>query len=102
MEVESAEPSLVVFAQTYYHDWQATVDGQPAPLLRANHAFQAVPSPGRAAWSAGEYQDRAFEIGAAISIVHVAGCLISLRLMRERPRPYGPHIGNRIRQFDNC
>ena len=45
IEVEAAEPSLVVVAQTWYHNWRAYVDGQPAPLLRANHAFQAVQVP---------------------------------------------------------
>jgi hypothetical protein len=45
IEAEAAEPSLVVVAQTYYHDWRADVDGQPTHLLRANHAFQAVQVP---------------------------------------------------------
>jgi hypothetical protein len=90
VEVESAQPALVVFAQTYYHDWQATVDGQPAPLLRANHAFQAVPIPSGRHGVRLEYKDRAFEIGAAISMSMWLGCLIGLRLMRKRPRPYGP------------
>jgi len=41
IDVEAAEPSLVVVAQTYYHDWRVYVDDQPAQLLRANYAFQA-------------------------------------------------------------
>ena len=45
-EVEAAEPSLVVVAQTYYHNWRVYVDGQPAHLLRANYAFQALPGSG--------------------------------------------------------
>ena len=48
VEVEAAEPSLVVVAQTYYHNWRARLDGsngrQPL-LLRANLAFQAVEIP---------------------------------------------------------
>jgi len=80
IEVEAQEPSLVVVAQTYYHNWCAIVDGQPVPLLRANHAFQAVQV------SAGKhqihitYKDRAFEIGAVISIVALLGSLLCLFL----------------------
>ncbi|MBN2506574.1 MAG: hypothetical protein JXQ71_07760 [Verrucomicrobia bacterium] len=45
LEVVAEEASLVVIAQTHYHPWQATVDGQRAPLWRANHAFQALEVP---------------------------------------------------------
>jgi hypothetical protein len=84
IEVQAQEPSLVVVAQTYYHNWRAFVDGQPALLLRANHAFEAVQV------SAGKhqvhitYKDRAFEIGAAISIVAWLGCLIGLFSLPRR------------------
>jgi hypothetical protein len=67
-DVEAAAPSLVVIAQSWYHDWRAYVDDQPVTLLRANYAFQAVQI------SAGQhhiklvYKDRAFEIGAVISL----------------------------------
>ena len=77
-EAEAAEPSLVVVAQTYYHNWHVYVDGQPAPLRRANLAFQAVQI------SAGKhqlhffYQDRAFEIGAAIAVPIWVICLFSV------------------------
>ena len=89
-EVESSQPTIVVISQTYYHNWQAWVDGQPAPLLRANHAFQAVPVAAGRHGVRLEYKDHAFEIGAAISVCMWFICLISLRLMRERPKSYGP------------
>ena len=89
-EVESAQPTLVVVSQTYYHNWQASVDGRSVPLLRANHAFQAVAIPAGRHGVRLEYEDRAFELGAAISICMWINCLICLRLLRERPRSYGP------------
>ena len=84
-EVDAAEPSLVVVAQTYYHNWHAEIDGQAAPLLRANVAFQAVQVPAGRHKVHLFYQDRAFEIGAAISICMWVNCLISFAMMRPRP-----------------
>ena len=76
IEVDAAEPSLVVVAQTYYHDWRADVDGHETPLLRANHAFQAVQVPAGRHQIRLDYEDRAFETSAAVSIVAWLGCLI--------------------------
>ena len=78
IEVEAAEPSLVVVAQTYYHNWRAYVDGQPVPLLRANHAFQAVQIPAGRHHVHLVYQDRAFEIGAAVSSIVLPGWICSV------------------------
>jgi uncharacterized membrane protein YfhO len=88
VEVEAQEPSLVVVAQTYYHNWRAEVDGNPTPLLRANVAFQAVQIPaGRHAIHL-FYRDRAFEIGAAISICAwvfcCGGLLLQFRFGRKK------------------
>ncbi|MBU0606459.1 MAG: YfhO family protein [Armatimonadetes bacterium] len=38
-------PALLVISQAWYPGWTACVDGQRAPLLRANYAFCAVPVP---------------------------------------------------------
>ncbi|HTV75459.1 MAG TPA: YfhO family protein, partial [Candidatus Baltobacteraceae bacterium] len=77
-EVEAAEPSLVVVAQTYYHDWHVEIDGQPAKLLRANVAFQAVQVPAGRHRLHFYYHDGPFETGAAASIAAWLGCLICL------------------------
>jgi len=82
--VDAANPSLVVVAQTYYHDWRAEIDGQPAPLLRANIAFQAVQVPAGRHHLHLFYRDRAFEAGAMISGVAWLGSLpVLLRRRRE-------------------
>jgi hypothetical protein len=74
-EVEAEHAALVVIAQTYYHDWRATVDGAPAKLLRANYAFQAVEVPAGRHRVELKYQDRAFELGASISGISMLACL---------------------------
>ncbi len=72
--VEAAEPSLAVVSQTYYHLWQATVDGKPARLLRANHAFQSVEVPaGRHAVRL-NYRNDPFYFGAIISGFALCAC----------------------------
>ena len=83
-EVEAAAPSIVVISQTWYHDWRAYIDGKPAILLRANYAFQAVQVPAGKHKIHLDYEDRAFETGAAISIPAWLGCLIGLLRLRRR------------------
>lgn len=82
-EVEAREPSLVVIAQTYYHDWRVTVDGRPARLLRANVAFQAVQVPAGRHALHGFYRDRAFDSGAVISLAAWGVCLLALIVPRR-------------------
>ncbi len=90
IEAETATPTLVVVAQTYYHNWCAEVDGAPTPLLRANVAFQAVQIPAGAHKIHIFYRDRAFEIGAAISLCMWANCGIALLLIMRRSLPPTP------------
>jgi hypothetical protein len=82
-EVEAIEPSLVVVAQTYYHNWRLSVDGQPIPLLRANEAFQAVQVPAGRHQIHLAYEDRAFETGATISFVAWPFCLMAILIRRR-------------------
>jgi hypothetical protein len=89
-EVEADEPALVTVAQTYYHNWRAEVDGQPTSLLRANVAFQALQVPAGTHKIHLFYQDRAFEIGAAISGCMWVNCLVSYVAMRRRLLPPAP------------
>lgn len=39
------ESAWLYVAETWHPGWQATVDGQPAPVARANLAYRAVPLP---------------------------------------------------------
>lgn len=84
-DVDAAERSLVVVAQTFYHCWRASIDGQPTPLLRANYAFQAVEVPPGKHQVRLDYRDRAFYAGAVISGLSLLGCLVVLWRLPARP-----------------
>jgi hypothetical protein len=85
VETEAAAPTVVVIAQTFYPSWRATVNGQPAPVLRANHAFQAIPIPAGKSTVRLDYVDWPFRIGAGVSLLTLLGCLLFLR--RHAPPP---------------
>lgn len=82
---ESPAATLLVVAQSYYHRWQALVDGQPAPLLRANHAFQAVEVPAGLHKVEFVYRDPLFRLGVIVSVITTAGLLIGFWLAARRP-----------------
>jgi MYXO-CTERM domain-containing protein len=78
---------VLVVSETWYPGWRATVDGVPAPLLRADYAFRGV------ALAAGDhvvelrYRSRPTEIGLGLSGLGLLG-LGGLGLLRRRqPRP---------------
>jgi hypothetical protein len=72
MEVLAPELALVVISQTYYHNWHAYVDDQPTPLLRANHAFQALQVPAGRHQVTLVYEDRMFRYGMLLSFLSAA------------------------------
>ena len=86
LEVEAAAPSMVVVAQSFYHDWHASIDGRPVTLWPANYAFQAVEVPAGRHEVVLRYEDWAFRIGAILSALTLFGCLtVFLRKETERP-----------------
>ena len=72
----------LAIAQNFYPSWRATVNGQPAPVLRANHAFQAIPIPAGESAVRLDYVDRPFRIGACISLATLLGCGVLWRRTR--------------------
>jgi hypothetical protein len=82
-DVKAGNAAMLVIAQMYYHPWRAFVDGRPTRLWRANYGFQALEVPAGAHHVALVYDDRRFHLGAAISLMTLAGCLIFFWLRRR-------------------
>jgi Bacterial membrane protein YfhO len=74
--VRANAPSLVVIRNTWEPGWVASVDGHPAPVLRADYLMQAVPV------AAGDHQIRLVyrepAIGLGIALSAVAWALLAL------------------------
>ncbi|HEX9370384.1 MAG TPA: YfhO family protein, partial [Roseiflexaceae bacterium] len=67
VQAHVAAPALLMLSDAYSDDWYATVDGQPAPLYRANYTFRGVWLPAGDHTIVFVYRPRAFLIGGAIS-----------------------------------
>ena len=88
IQVRAAAPALLVLSDLFYPGWEATVDGRPAEILRANYAMRAVAIPEGAHEVRFLYKPASFRVGVAAS---AAGCLalallISWRLWMRRRR----------------
>ena len=77
--VQAETPSLVVLSQTFYHLWEASVDGRRVPLLRANVAFQALQVPAGTHQIKLVYRDSNLLAGAAISLTSLLICILIWR-----------------------
>jgi hypothetical protein len=85
LEVEASARSLVVVSQAFYPAWRASVDGRETPILRANHAFQALQVPAGRSHVKLVYRDRWFQTGAVVSLTTLLGCAVMG--WRRRPGP---------------
>ena len=88
-DVTAAAPTMVVAAQIYYAPWHAYVDGRRVPLWHGNCVFQTFEIPAGTHHVKLAYEDRPFQMGAAISLVTLAGCLVGLRRREPAARTSG-------------
>jgi hypothetical protein len=87
IKVHAAAPALLVLSDLFYPGWQATVDGRPAEILRANYLMRAVPVPEGAHAVRFLYRPASFKAGLAASAVGcVAVALLIFRHVRIRRR----------------
>ena len=90
VEADAAEDGYLVLVDTYDANWRATVDGLPAPILRANVAFRAVALTRGHHTVDFRYRPRSVAWGLGISSLTLAGLLGALAVSRYRRRPRRP------------
>jgi hypothetical protein len=86
VRVHASAPGFLFLADEYFPGWTATVNGDPHPIVRANHTFRVVEVPAGESEVAFRYRPLSLRIGAAVSVVAV---LLFVWLWRRAPAPAG-------------
>ncbi len=99
--VSTDRPQVLVLTDSYYDAWQASVDGEPAEVLRADGAFRAVALPGGAQTVVFTFESRRYLIGewvtwgaSLVVIVVCAGSMTAAMGRRRKERNGGVSDGN--------
>ena len=91
MEVTTDAAAYLVVVDAYDPGWLATIDGRPAPVLRANVAFRAVEVPAGTHRVRFVYRPRSVTLGVAVSALATAAALAfwlaTLRVARGATPP---------------
>lgn len=72
LDIEASGPGHAVLVDAHDPGWRASVDGAPAPLLRANLAFRAVPIPAGRHVVEMAYRPASLTVGLALSAAALA------------------------------
>ncbi|WP_435021624.1 hypothetical protein TA3x_002474 [Tundrisphaera sp. TA3] len=68
LDVSLARPGLVILADIFYPGWKLTIDGQPAPILRANRIMRGAAVPSGRHRLVYTYEPGSFRVGCLISL----------------------------------
>jgi len=83
IEVEASSRGLLLLSDTLHPGWSATVDGNEAPLFRANYVMRAVPVTAGAHTVVMSYMPGSFVAGAIVSLLAIAA-LVGAALVRRK------------------
>lgn len=75
-----AQPALAVLSEIYYPAWNAYVDGERVPLLRANYCLRAVPIPAGSHTVELRYESAEFTKGSLVTTASLAAVVVLLML----------------------
>jgi hypothetical protein len=73
IEAEPTAPGILVVSETHYPGWSVTVDGRPAPLLRADYALRGVALPAGHHTVEMRFTSRPTVYGLMLSLVGLLG-----------------------------
>lgn len=83
LKLDAPAPGYLVQADVWYPGWQATIDGKPLDILRANYLFRAVPAPAGEHTYVLVYRPLSFYSGAALSLVVICGLMFGGYMTRK-------------------
>jgi hypothetical protein len=86
LTVESDHDGLLVLSETYYPGWRATVDDQPAPVFRTDHALRSVPVHRGVRKVTLTYAPESFRLGGIVTFGTLACCVVGIVLGWRRSR----------------
>ncbi|MSO19509.1 MAG: hypothetical protein EXQ56_03460 [Acidobacteria bacterium] len=81
--VASAKPRIVLVNEIFYPGLEATIDGQPAEVLRADSIFRALPVSAGSHRIEMRFRPRHFWIGASVSLLTLCGLIVFWRMGRR-------------------
>jgi uncharacterized membrane protein YfhO len=84
LRTDAPQAGLLVVRDSFFPGWEARVDGQPTPLLRADVLFRAVPLPAGSHTVELTFRSRPFERGLLVAGVAAALTLLLAALPRPR------------------
>ncbi len=87
VRVRTQEPRYLVLSDTYFPGWQATVDGHPAEVERANYLFRAVLTPAGEHVVEWRYLPASLLWGGMVTTVALAAMLMLAMRGLARPAP---------------
>jgi len=84
VETDANQAAWLVLNDSYNAGWKVSLDGKPAPLLRANQMFRAVAVPPGRHQVVFRYRPPALLIGAAISLASALLAALAAAIGRKR------------------
>ena len=85
LEVANPVSGHLVLSDTYFPGWEATVDGKPVRILRANYLVRAVALEPGSHQVGFRYRPFSWRIGRDGSLVSLLGLFLALRRRRQTP-----------------
>jgi hypothetical protein len=92
VDVECAAPTLLIVIENYSRGWEATVDGQPAPVWPANLCMMAVPVTEGRHEVVLTFRSAPFTKGCVLAALSLAAIAAGGAWSRSRRRSSNPHV----------
>jgi len=84
IECEASKPGFLILTDSFYPGWEATVDGQPERIYRADHVFRAVFVPAGRHIVEFRFVQPVFWWGVAVAALTAAAILAVVVITRVR------------------